>query len=99
MDNTQAGYQERQRARAESYAPPAPVGEAEFVYQASFYPLPTLRLASMRYASARGRNHGQVLARFVEVLKNPNVNRGDDFRIALGHIMATYESDAQRGVA
>jgi hypothetical protein len=96
---TDLEYQCQQRERAESYAPPVgEMTEAEFLYEASFYPLPTLRLASMRYISARGRNHKQVLRRYVENLRNPNVNRGDDFRVALGHIMATYESERKRTV-
>lgn len=96
---TAAEFQQQQRERAERYAPPATVNEPDFLYQASFYPLPVLRHASMRYdQGARGRNHKQVLHRFVEILSNPHVNRGDDYRIALGHIMATYEWMRERGI-
>ena len=96
---TDLEYQCQQRERAESYAPPVgEMTEPEFIYQASFYPLPVLRHASMRYISARGRNHKQVLHRFVEILSNPHVNRGDDYRLALGHIMATYEWMRERGL-
>ena len=86
---TEDQYAEQQRQQALTFAPPAPITEPEFVYRATFYPLPVLRQASMRYSPARGRNHGQVLSRFLEVLRNPNVNRGDDLAAALGHIEAT----------
>lgn len=87
---TKEQYAETQRQEAQLLAPPAPLTEQEFVYRATFYDLPTLRQASMRYGkSARGRNHGQMLQRYLEVLHNPNVNLGDDLALALGHIEAT----------
>jgi hypothetical protein len=87
-----------QRARAEQYAPAEAISEQEFVSLAGCYPLDVLRQASMRYSPARGRNHKQVLARFTAFLENEHINCGDDFRIALGHIEATYRWMAERGV-
>ena len=91
-------YSQQQQERAKQFAPPAPISEQEFVYRATFYDLPTLRLASIRYSPARGRNHGQVLQRFLDHLRNPHINRGDDLATALGHIEATQRWMAERGV-
>lgn len=82
-------YSQQQRKQAEQFAPPEPISEQEFVYRATFYPLPVIRQASVRYSPARGHNYGQVLQRFLDHLRNPHVNQGDDLRIALGHIEAT----------
>jgi hypothetical protein len=95
---TKKQYEAKERKTALTFAPPAPISEQEFVYQATFYPLSVLRCASMRYSGARGRSHKQVLSRFVSILSNPHVNRGDDYRIALGHIMATYEWMREEGL-
>lgn len=92
--NTQAGctrqeFQQRERVRAEALAPAGPVSEADFRRALRAYPLPVIRLASIRYSGASGRSYGVVIDRFVEVLQNPYVNHGDDYRIALGHVEAT----------
>lgn len=89
-------YSQQQQERAKQFAPPAPISEQEFVYRATFYDLPTLRQASMRYSPARGRNHGQVLSRYLEHLRNPHVNHGDDLATALGHIEATRRRMEER---
>ena len=91
-------YIAAQRAQAEQLAPAEAIDRDQFIYRASFYTLPTLRQASVRYISARGRNHKQVLSRFVEILSNPNVNRGDDYRLALGHIEATRRQMEANGL-
>lgn len=98
MTTTNTPFDQRQREVALEFAPPEEISEKEFVYRASFYALPTIRLASMRYGAARGRTYGQVMARFVEHLRNPHLNRGDDFRVALGHIEATRRREQELGL-
>jgi hypothetical protein len=88
---TKKQYEAKERAAALIFAPPAPISEQEFVYQATSYPLPVIRQASVRYGPARGRTYNQVLQRFLDHLRNPNLNQGDDLSLALGHITATYE--------
>lgn len=90
------GYIIRQGQRAREFAPPEKVSREEFMYRASFYDLPTLRLASMRYIAARGRSYETVLSRFADAVANPHVNRGDDYRLALGHIEATRRQEMAR---
>lgn len=89
IDNTLNGYRTRQRARAETYAPDAEIDEKAFRDALRSYPLKIVRHASMRYSPCRG-SWDKVIDRFVEVINNPNVNRGDDYRIALGHVEATF---------
>lgn len=92
-------YRQIERARASEFAPPEDISQQEFVYRASFYPLPVLRLAAMRYISARGRSYSQVLATLVERLNNPHANRDSDtYAVALGHIEATRRQMAERGM-
>ena len=83
-------YAAKQGREARVYAQPEAIDEAEFIYRLSFYPLPVIRQASVRYSPARGRQRSQVIARFVEPLGNPHVYQGDDYRLALGHVEATW---------
>lgn len=93
------GYYARQREKALELAPPDPIDKAEFIRRAERYPLPVLRQAAIsRYSSARGRTYEQVLARLAEHLSNPHINRGDDYRLALGHIEATRRWMDERGL-
>lgn len=93
-------YIARQGQQAADLAPEKPISRAEFILRASYYDLPTLRLASMRYLAARGRSYGVVLARFADAVANPHVNHGDDYRLALGHIEATRRlEEARKGGA
>lgn len=82
-------YQAKLAAAAAQFNPSEPIGRAEFMERASAYSLPVLRLASARrYIVARGRSYAQVLSRFADIVANPNVNRGDTYADALGHIEA-----------
>lgn len=94
---TEKQWQQRQRQQAEALAPAGPVSEADFRRALRAYPLPVIRLAAIRYSSARGRSYGVVIDRFVTVLKNPFVNQGDDYRIALGHVEDTRRYLAEIG--
>jgi hypothetical protein len=91
-DNTMSGYQQRERERAEAYAPADQISEETFRAALRTYPLKTVRIASMRYSPCRG-SWDKVIDRFVEVLANHHVNRGDDYRIALGHVEATFRGN------
>lgn len=86
---TKSQYEQLERERAETLAPSGEISEDTFRATLRTYPLSTVRLASMRYSSCRG-SWEKVIDRFVEVLNNPNVNRGDDYRIALGHVEDTF---------
>lgn len=86
---TEKQWQQRQRQQAEALAPAGPVSEVEFRRALRANPLSVVRLAAIRYSGARGHSYALVIDRFVEVLQNPYVNHGDDYRIALGHVEAT----------
>ena len=86
---TAAQYAASQRQAAEASAPAGPVSEADFRRRLAAYPLPVIRMAATRYGSARGRSYTKVIDRFAANMRNPHVNRGDDYRIALGHVEAT----------
>lgn len=96
---TEDQWQQRQRIRAEELAPAGPVSEADFRHALKAYPLPVIRLASTRYTVARGRGYDVVIDKFVQILNNPYVNRGDDYRVALGHIEATYRERSRWGIS
>ena len=53
------------------------------------YPLPALRLASRRWACTGKRSKPAVIAEILEMLENPNVNCGDSYRAAVGHVEAS----------
>lgn len=91
-------YTAQQQQQARCCAPEEAIDRAEFIYRASFYPIDVLRQASVRYSPARGRRFAQVLENFALHLENEHVNRGDDFRLALGHIEATYRWMVERGL-
>ncbi len=95
---TADGWRALQQARALACAPGEEIDQATFCRLASAYPLATLRLASTRYISARGRTYKQVLARLADAIENPHVNRGDTYSTALGHIAATAQWLAERGL-
>jgi hypothetical protein len=89
---TKSQYEQLERERAEAVAPSGEISEDTFRATLRTYPLSTVRLASMRYSPCRG-SWDKVIDRFVEVLANHHVNRGDDYRIALGHVEATFRGN------
>ena len=53
------------------------------------YPLPALRLASRRWSCTGKRSKPAVIAEILKMLENPNVNYGDGYRAAVGHVEAS----------
>jgi len=89
-------FWERQRQRSAQFLPDGELTEEEF--RAALFPFSrdTLRHASNRWLICRGRTREIVLERLIEVLKNPNVNRGESFAVALSIVRAQHAAE-QRG--
>lgn len=87
---TQSEYRERQRQEALQFAPAREIDEHQFRALLVDTPIVILRRAGLRWSAARARSHEGVIDAIVAALQNPQVNQGDTYRIALGHIYA-YE--------
>jgi len=81
-------YYERQRQEAVRLAPTEEIGEDQFRASLTQASLAALRRAAARWSAPHGRSRDAVIDGIVTALHNPHVNRGDSFRLALGHIRA-----------
>jgi hypothetical protein len=79
-------YCERQRQAALKLAPAEEIDEAQLRAMLADVPLRQLRRAAIRWSAPRGRSREQIIDGIVTALQNPHINRGDSFRIALGHV-------------
>ena len=81
-------YFQRQRQKALELAPAEEINTDQLRALLATASIAALRLAAIRWSAPRGRTREQVIDGIVAALHNPHINRGDSFRIALGHIRA-----------
>lgn len=93
---THAESVERERQRALAFAPLEEIDEARLRAELAELPIAALRHASLRWSGPRGRSRQQVIDGILAGLSNPHTNRGDSFRIALGHARACDACIASR---
>lgn len=78
----------RERVRALEAAPLRELTEDQFRQELADLPVKVLRQAAVRWSAPRGRTKEAVVDGIVEALKNPHINQGDSYRVALGHVLA-----------
>jgi len=81
-------FRAQERQRALDHAPFQELNEAQFRRLLSSVAIPALRQAGIRWSADRGRSRATIIDGIVQALQNPNVNQGDSFRLALGHVRA-----------
>ena len=90
-------YYERQRQAALKLAPAEEIDEAQLRAMLADVPLRHLRRTAIRWSAPRGRSREQIIDGIVAALHNPHTNRGDSYRIALGHIRACERQTKRAG--
>jgi hypothetical protein len=85
---TPEDFYERQQQAALKLTPASEINEDQLRALLTMASVAALRLAAVRWSAPRGRSREQVIDGIVAALHNPHINRGDDFRIALGHVRA-----------
>jgi hypothetical protein len=85
---TPEDYYERQRQEALKLAPASEINEDQLRALLTMASVAALRTAAVRWSAPRGRSRDAVIDGIVTALHNPHINRGDSFRLALGHIRA-----------
>jgi hypothetical protein len=88
MAVTPEDFYERQRQEALKLAPASEINEDQLRALLTMASVAALRLAAVRWSAPRGRSREQIIDGIVAALHNPHINRGDDFRIAMGHVRA-----------
>ena len=85
---TQLEFHERERQEALRHAPYQELNQEQLREEMAAVPVAVLRQAALRWSAPRGRRREAVIDGIVAALHNPYTNRGDSYRIALGHIRA-----------